>query len=329
MRREKRTNIYLSLFVVTFSVILTACGARGEAAVAVDYAFRQEIIIPDIELEKEVQESLPEADTISDIALDDEVQEPTSNDEVQEPILNEDGSMEIYSARKIISLSDEIIVGQVALEDVLRGDPILYDRVIIDGFVFEWILSNYKDENNYFSQDGMLIISKEDDVANTQVIHVKEGEGGDAQVSLDGKFIYTDVNFDGIPDLLICSGCYGNQGYLTYYCFLQTNAGFVESPTFADICNPTVDGENKLILSRWRNNAASHSWATYKYQDNAFVFYRELREDAVGYDEDGNDILEWTVNGEVIGRSDELSESEIEDLIYNENSEWGIASDRW
>ncbi|MFG6357503.1 MAG: hypothetical protein K1W26_11890 [Acetatifactor sp.] len=37
------------------------------------------------------------------------------------------------------------------------------------------------------------------------------------------------------------------------------------------------------------------------------------------------DIWVWTVEGEVIGRSDELSREEIDDLIYNENSEWEIA----
>ena len=31
----------------------------------------------------------------------------------------------------------------------------------------------------------------------------------------------------------------------------------------------------------------------------------------------------------MIGRTDELSESEINDLIINENSEWRIADDRW
>lgn len=32
----------------------------------------------------------------------------------------------------------------------------------------------------------------------------------------------------------------------------------------------------------------------------------------------------FPVNDEEIGRSDTLSEEEIDDLIYNENSEWGI-----
>ena len=106
----------------------------------------------------------------------------------------------------------------------------------------------------------------------------------------------------------------------------------MEAPTFTDIPNPAVDTENKLILSQWRNSAASHSWAEYKYQDNEYVMDRELREDIASYEEEQNsdeDIWVWTVNGEEIGRSDVLSESEIDDLLYNENSEWRLADDRW
>ena len=119
---------------------------------------------------------------------------------------------------------------------------------------------------------------------------------------------------------------------MTYYCFLQTDAGFVESPTFTDIPNPAVDTENKLILGQWRNSAVLHSWAKYKYQDNVYVLYKELCEDAEAPEgaKDASDyIWIWTVNGEVIGRTDEFSESEIDDLIINENSEWKLTDDRW
>ena len=100
----------------------------------------------------------------------------------------------------------------------------------------------------------------------------------------------------------------------------------MESPTFTDIMNPAIDAENELILSQWRNSAASHSWAEFQYQDNAYVMHRELREEI--WDAEEN-IWIWTVNGEVVGRSDELSAEEIEDLLYNENSEWEILGDRW
>ena len=177
------------------------------------------------------------------------------------------------------------------------------------------------------------MISKEDDAKNTQVIRVQgEGGGWGPPANLKNKFEYIDVNFDNVPDLLVCTGHHGNQGAVIYYCFLQTDEGFVEAPTFTDILNPSVDTENKLILSQWRNSALSHSWEEYKFQNNAYSIDRDLCEYAE-VPEDGKDasdyIWVWTVNGEVIGRSDELSESEIADLLYSENSEWRLADDRW
>ena len=347
-RRKKRKSNCLSLLsAVMLSAILTACGAQDKAASAADYANQQEEISPnyedqdshledamsDTDLEDEAEESTSEDDDSIVPSEEDTGSETDSKKEMQEPVPNDDGSIEIYSAREIIPLSDDIIVGQVTLEDILLGNPILYDRVIIDGFVFEWILTDYDDEENYFYEEGVLIISKEDDAEYTQVIHTQgEGGGWGPPASLNYKFEYMDVNFDDVPDLLICTGHHGNQGLVTYYCFLQTDTGFEEAPTFTAIANPSVDTENKLILSQWRNSAVSHSWAEYKYQDNVYILDRELREDAEAPEgaKDASDyIWVWTVNGEVIGRSDELSESEIIDLIYNENSEWRIADDRW
>lgn len=352
MRRKRRKSNCLSLFsAVMLSAILTACGAQDKGVSAADHANQQEEIslnnedrdsrlekgtISDIDLEDKVEGSTPENnDSTEKPSEEDTVSETDSEDEVEKPIPNDDGSLEIYSAREVISLSDDMIVGQVALEDILLGNPILYDRVLIDGFVFEWILTDYEneDEYNYSFEEGVLIISKEDDAEYTQVIHTQgEGGGWGPPASLSNKFEYMDVNFDDIPDLLICTGHHGNQGAVTYYCFLKTDAGFVEAPTFTEIANPSVDTENKLILSQWRNSAVSHSWAEYKYQDNAYVLYRELREDAEAPEgaKDASDyIWVWTVNGEVIGRSGELSELEIVDLLFNENSEWRIADDRW
>ena len=342
-----KSNCLSLLCAVMLSVIFTACGAQDEDALAADHANQQEEISPnyededshledaisDTDLEDKTEESTLEEDDSIIPSKEDTVPETDSEDEIQEPIPNDDGSLEIYSAREIIPLSDDIIVGQVTLEDILLGNPILYDRVIIDGFVFEWILTDYDDEDNYFYEEGVLIISKEDDAEYMQVIHTQgEGGGWGPPASLSYKFKYMDVNFDDVPDLLICTGHHGNQGLVTYYCFLQTDTGFEEAPTFTEIANPSVDTENKLILSQWRNSAVSHSWAEYKYQDNAYILDRELREDAEAPEgaRDASDyIWVWTVNGEVIGRSDELSESEIIDLLYNENSEWRIADDRW
>lgn len=342
MRREKKGRNYLSLLgAVVCSALLTACGGKGEDITVSDADSEAEIIVSDIDSGDENRESTTagnnsmetetEENTQSDTDAKDErdIFDTASEDEVQEPIPDDNGWLEIYAEGDSISLSDDMLVGKVTTEDILHDTPILYDRAIIDDFVFEWLLLGDKNDKDISSYDGVLIISKQNDPENAQVLHKQQYKWEGWPVSLQSKFVYMDVNFDDVPDLLICTGHHGNQGFVTYYCFLQTDAGFVDAPTFTGISNPAVDTENKMILSQWRNWAASHSWAEYKYQDNAYVLDRELCEEAVGYDEDGNDIWAWTVNGEEIGRSDELSKSEIEDLIYNENSEWRILDDRW
>lgn len=239
-----------------------------------------------------------------------------------------DGIMEIYDGGNILSVTEDMMAAQVVPEELLKGKPVLYDRFRVDGWIFEWLISDYADGNNCFWEDGILVVSREGSSEDAQVISVKAEGGYATWVLAKNKFEYIDVNFDGLSDLLICTGHHGNQGLLTYYCFVQTKDGFEEIPSFTDIPNPSVDAEHKLILSQWRNSASSHSWAEYQYQDNTYVLYRELRE----YTEPGNsdeDVWVWAVNGEVIGRSDKLSEEEIDDLIYNENSEWGISQDRW
>lgn len=243
----------------------------------------------------------------------------------------ENGILEIYAGRDAISIPDNIMIAPISPQEILTGNPILYDRFRIDGWIFEWLISDDYDEESWGRlEDGVLVISREGAAEEMQVIRVT-AEGGDADwwVSVENKLEYVDVNFDDIPDLLICTGHHGNQGLLTYYCFLQTEDGFVEAPTFTDIPNPAIDADNQLILSQWRNSAVSHSWAEYECQDNTYVMIRELCEDLEWGEYDDEEVWFWTVNGEVIGRSDELSESEIDDLIYNENSEWGIAGDRW
>lgn len=278
------------------------------------------------EEDNNIDDSAPE--TLGKISAEEDSDIDDSESEALQEIPEEENDVvEIYDSRNTISLSD-IMIAQVSQQELLIGNPILYDRFRIDGWVFEWLISDYYDDDNMFSEDGVLVVSREDNTKDTQIIHVKAEGGNGIWVLAEHKFEYVDVNFDQLPDLLICTGHHGTQAFLTYYCFLQTENGFVESPTFTDISNPAIDAEHNLILSQWRNSVSSHSWAEYQYQDNEYVMDRELCEESV-LDEEGQTIWIWKVNDEEIGRSDELSAQEIEDLLYNENSEWGISGDRW
>lgn len=238
----------------------------------------------------------------------------------------ENGILEIYANGDAIAI-DKMMTAQVSPQEILMGSPILYDRFRIDGWVFEWLITDHYDEDNWFLEDGVLIVSREGNAEDAQIIHAVAEGGYAVWVSAENKFEYVDVNFDGTPDLLICTGHHGNQGLLTYYCFLQTENGFAEAPTFTDIPNPAVDAENQLIRSQWRNSAASHSWAEYRYQNNTYARYRELCED-VDFS-GGEEVWVWTVNGEEAARSDELSEEELAEFLYGESSEWKLADDQW
>lgn len=275
--------------------------------------------------EQEISEVTGQSETAS---LPEETEQQEETEDVVE-ILDvpeeENGLLELYADGKAISIPPDVLIASVSLEELLKGNLTLYDRFRIDGWVFEWMMSDYDQ-----SMDEVLVISREGNAEDVQIMHL-HGLWGIVEISAEHKFRYIDANFDGMPDLLLCMGIFGNQGLSTYVCLLQTEEGFVEEESFEEIANPAVDAENKVILSQWRNNAVSHSWAEYVYQDGDFILSRELKEDVADETDfdSGEYIWVWTVNGEEIARSDELSDEEIEDLIFNENSDWGVSSDRW
>ena len=309
--KQRIRNIVIVLFC---SIVLSSCGKLQE----------EENSPSSIE----IQETGFEDCESYEVSLEEEkrIDMPTSESLQEEPE-EEDGVMEVYAGGEVIDISEDRMTAQISPQDILTGNPILYNRFQVDGWIFEWLISDYYDDDNWFFEEGVLVISREGNTQEIQIIPVKAEGGYATWVSAKNKFEYVDVNFDTIPDLLICTGHHGNQGALTYYCFLQTETGFVEAPTFSNIPNPSIDTENQLILSQWRNSAASHSWAEYKCEDNIYVLSRELREELL-VDSD-EEIWIWTVNGEEIGRSNELSKAEIEDLLYNENSEWNLSHNRW
>ena len=86
-----------------------------------------------------------------------------------------------------------------------------------------------------------------------------------------GGLILTDVNFDGINDILVCQGHFGAQGMVRYACYLGSNGAFELNESFSEIANPSLDTKNRRVLSTWRNRAASHSWAMYSYISGEFI----------------------------------------------------------
>lgn len=96
-----------------------------------------------------------------------------------------------------------------------------------------------------------------------------------------------DINFDGIKDITLETGRYGNQGVVYDYGWIwnQNTGRYEYSPTYRDIANPSVDAEHQLVRSVWRNWAASHSWAIYRYVDGAYVMQSELTEEYIAQED--------------------------------------------
>lgn len=244
--------------------------------------------------------------------------------------------LEIYNDNKPLPVSSIPIIASVSPEDILKGNPILYTRFKTDGRIFELLISDYSNNEFFYTEDAVLIISTEDkwfgELSEPQIIHIEidtESKCLHPLLNSKNRFKYVDVNFDNLPDLLICTGNHADQGFLTYYCFLQSKNGFYEAPTFTYILNPSIDKKNKMILGKWRNSIASHSWAKYTYQDGVYKKFSKLTEDGI-FDNSGNvKRWRWTVDGKEIGRSDRLTEKEQNDLIYNKNSDWNLSNKKW
>lgn len=146
-----------------------------------------------------------------------------------------------------------------------------------------------------------------------------------------------DVNFDDKNDILFWLGHFGAQGLIRYDCVLNTDGEFIYCPSFSSISNPAVDEENQVILSSWRNWAASHSYAMYYFIDGAYIEMERLTEEPLR-DENLNELWTWTdeifVDGEwklreYFTEADYDDETLYSEKVYGEGSYWDIAQDRW
>ncbi|MBD5451359.1 MAG: hypothetical protein HDR25_01840, partial [Lachnospiraceae bacterium] len=200
--------------VLSVLCILNGCG----------YSQEQEKILPSVEMQ---ETDLGESEYYEGAVAKEETMESITSEMLPEMPTEENGLMEIYADGDRISLSEDCMIAQVSSKELLSGNPILYDRFRIDDWIFEWLISDYDDDNS-FLEDAVLVVSREGNAKDVQIIPAKAEGGCAIWVLVENKFEYVDVNFDNIPDLLICTGHHGNQGLLTYYCFLQTEDGFVE-----------------------------------------------------------------------------------------------------
>ena len=159
--KQRIRNIVIVLFC---SIVLSSCGKLQE----------EENSPSSIE----IQETGVEDCDSYEVSLEEEkrIDMPTSESLQEEPE-EEDGVMEVYAGGEVIDISEDRMTAQISPQDILTGNPILYNRFQVDGWIFEWLISDYYDDDNWFFEEGVLVISREGNTQEIQIVPVK-AEGG-------------------------------------------------------------------------------------------------------------------------------------------------------
>ena len=238
------------------------------------------------------------------------------------------------------NLSEASVLGKGFIESRVTGSVSEYVKVADGERVYELIVTN-----NVVSEflDGLYEQLE-------AVVFISEYRNGEYHLlesvivpgrigNLSGGLILSDVNFDGEKDILVSQGHFGAQGLVRFDCFIQNDGKYDLNTSFSGIPNPAIDGRNKKVLGTWRNMAVSHSWAMYSYIDGVFVrtdcLTQEPEEIGEGFDPE---IYVWRHevehfcdgNTEVeIYLTSEYTDDEWSAMFYDENSFWGLFSDKW
>lgn len=90
-----------------------------------------------------------------------------------------------------------------------------------------------------------------------------------------GEIEEEDINFDGVPDLLVCLGNFavGYEPDYLYSAFVwnASEGKFEEVEQIAGAFNLRVDKENKAIISEYKTAVGDHVTDTYKWKDGKIV----------------------------------------------------------
>lgn len=244
-------------------------------------------------------------------------------------------SEEAYSSESN-NLLEITLLGEEFWQNRLKGNIKEYIRATESGWVYELLCTDYDNNLDTMSplevgyEAKLLILEKDGEAYHILDLLDVPGRIGNAS----GGLILADVDFDGEDDILVKRGHLGNQGFVTYTCFLKQKNKYILNDEFSRILNPSLDEKNKKILSAWRNWAASHSWAMYSFVDGVFVQTDQLTEEPCD-----DSTEDWVHNAiKNIGTefvvsnvycTKDYSKEEYQSLIYADGSYWGLGTDKW
>lgn len=183
-----------------------------------------------------------------------------------------------------------------------------------------------------FDEKGQLILSE--DFSETYGDEVYGYAVYNEMMDTMGLHI-VDVNFDGYRDVIILNEFSGAHANTWYDCWLwdPETSSFAASESFAQICNPSLDPEQKCIFSTGGSGAAFWGGSIYKFMDGEFVLTNDLYTDWSGLQETALVDGKMTVVREVNYPDDDeekAAEMVAAEMKYYQDSElWQLDNPRW
>jgi len=199
-----------------------------------------------------------------------------------------------------------------------------YVRVIDDGKAYE-LFSTYAVNSDYwYDYETMLFISE---VSNGSYQYIDSFEITMRLGSAIKGITLIDIDFDGIKDVLVWLGSFGNQGAMVYDAFLNRENSYIET-NFAEILNPAINTQDGSIRGSTRNSGASHSFFIYSFINDSFVktdeFTREIDLD-VNKPKYRISLKDGEAVEEVYWYDEDFDL--IQSVFYSANSRWGLSLD--
>lgn len=166
----------------------------------------------------------------------------------------------------------------------------IYRRCIDDGRIIEcFSIRCLTHREDYYPMENVRTFLRVTDGERTQQF---SPEPRDSEFATFGSYQtdpvnLVDINFDGINDITLGAGSFGNSVWSFEYAWIYDPVSglYLPSDSFQCIVNPSVDTEHRLVRSSWRLNAASHGWAIYRYDEvtGDYQIERQLIEDDKTY----------------------------------------------
>ena len=241
------------------------------------------------------------------------------------------------------NLGELSVLGKDYVESQVKGHIKEYIRVVDGDRIFELVCTDYTYDDEfdvfYEAYETSVFVSAHEDNSYRLLDSLDvPGRTGNAS----GGLILTDVNFDGVNDILVNEGHFGSQGLIRYTCYLNRGGTYKLNESFSDISNPALDTENKKVLGCWRNWAASHSWVMYSFVNGVFVETDRLTEEPDKATYHGtptnSDYDNWIYTAEYLVcskretttyQTKDYTEDDINAMFFDDNSYWALYSEKW